>query len=197
MKILMTAAFAASCCFVAFGSASAISASSSESNLTCRTALENSGFSETVANSLATPCCYVLEETEWYNANDVLLERFYERQDGQIYLTKQCRIDLVTGLSVGAGSGVGQASSEPAIGNSSEASGLESQTSSVPDDDSSSIPGNGSSSVPEDQSSSSSMSTSQDPGNPGNDNPVGGAGEAPNGDASGFKPDPGTKGQGN
>jgi hypothetical protein len=38
---------------------------------------------------------------------------------------------------------------------------------------------------------------SQTSGNPGNDRDVGGAGEAPNGDVDGFKPDPGTKGKSN
>ena len=166
MKILSVIGFVASCCLVGFVPA-AIAQNQNNNSLTCRSALEGTTLAEIQAAD--AQCCYVLEETEWYNANNVLLRHFYQRQDdARKYLTVECHIDDGSGASNVNGA------SDPS---------LDPVSSIVP---SSSVEG-----LP------SSSSSSDASGNPGNDKPVGGAGESPNGDASGFKPAPGTQGQSN
>jgi len=169
MKILSVMGFVASCCLIGFVPAAIAQNQNNNSELTCRAALEGTTIAE--IQEADAQCCYVLEEAQWYTANNVLLRHSYQRaDDGRKYLTVECAAN--GGTSEGNGNSSGDQSSGPtsSIILSSSLEGLP---------------------------SSSSEPASGAPGNPGNDKPVGGAGESPNGDVSGFMPDPGTKGQSN
>jgi hypothetical protein len=213
MKTLSVLGLAAASLLVSFVPASLIAHAANSQELTCRAALEGSSFVEVQMTNDATKCCYILEETEWYQTNDVLLDRFYRRQDdGKVYLTQEChRTNLapIGGTSAGGGDVVSGSSSlqsgeDHGISSSShpdESSSMSSHRDDGDDDDDDDDDDNGSSSSshPDESSSMSSHPDDDHPpsdGNPGNSKPVGGAGEMPNGDPA-FDPDPGTLGKSN
>jgi hypothetical protein len=205
MKILTVVGLAAGCCLASFLPAHSFAENSSNvSDVTCKAALDGASFTEISETNPADRCCYVLEEVDWYNTHDVLLQRWYQRQDDEhVYLTIECRSNV---SQAGAAS---SASAQPSSGSSSNAGGNDDQggpssgmmSSAEGSHSSSSENGDGGhghhSSSSSSTSSSASEASSELPGNPGNAKPVGGAGEAPNGDVSAFKPDPGTKGKSN
>jgi len=82
--------------------ASPVSAQSSVAEQTCRPAL-GEGFSA----SSGTPdrrCCMVLEERDWYRANDVTGGRVYLRADALKVRPKGCSAAELAALGAGPGS---------------------------------------------------------------------------------------------
>ena len=82
--------------------ASPVSAQSSVAEQTCRPAL-GEGFSA----STGTPdrrCCMVLEEKDWYRANDVTGGRVYLRADALKVRPKGCSVAEHAALGAGPGS---------------------------------------------------------------------------------------------
>ena len=156
MKLLFAAAIAAGTLPLILSGAPALAQQiSTLPELTCRVALEGSEFFE-VDREDAPPCCYITEELAWYQENDVLLNRFYEKDGPAFYYTvDQCRLDP-------EGTGI--------VAGSTEVD--DTPTGSIPDGE------------------------VDDPlgANPGNQNPVGNAGESPNDGDFGPLP-PGEKGQ--
>jgi hypothetical protein len=103
MKLLFAAAFAAGTLPLALTGAPALAQQTSTvPELTCRAALEGSEFFE-INREDAPPCCYVTEELAWYQENDVLLNRFYEKEGPAVYYTiDQCSVALDgTGIVAG------------------------------------------------------------------------------------------------
>jgi len=204
MKILTVVGLTAGCCLAGFVSTHASADNENAiSDITCRVALDGTPFSEIGESNPADRCCYVLQEVDWYNTHGVLPHHWYERRDdSHIYLTLQCRTNAVQSTEdVPAMPGASSADDGKAASSSAMALTPSGDDSSTGGDES-----GGASSAenhdhghdrPSSMPSSSSENGSAKVGNPGNAKPVGGAGEAPNGDASAFKPDPGTKGKSN
>ena len=182
MKILSLIGLSAAGILSAFASTPVLAQSMSTQFLTCRTALEGTPFEE-VDQAEAPSCCYVVEEIVWYTENDVLVNRFYLNTDDRIhYTTDVCKptmdsagtafapgadVDPTTTGSVGPTTpGTADVIPVPPVAN-------------FPDDDEVTPP----------------VETGDEgPNNPGNENPVGGAGEQPNGTDYGPVPS-GTKGK--
>ena len=161
MKLLHAAALAASTLLIpAMGTAAPAQQMSTVPELTCRSALDGSAFLE-IEREDAPPCCYVTEELAWYQENDVLLNRFYEKEGPVVYYTvDQCRLDV---------DGVGLVAGNQGVDDTT--------TGSIPD------PDTGTEVPPE--------VPTEGPGNPGNQKPNGGAGETPNGGPGWNEPNAG------
>ena len=83
--------------------ASPVSAQSSVTEQTCRPAL---GQSFSVTSGIPDRrCCLVLEEADWYRANDVTGGRVYLRADALKVRPKGCSAAELAALGTGAGPG--------------------------------------------------------------------------------------------
>ncbi|WIJ26572.1 hypothetical protein [Devosia sp. RR2S18] len=212
---------------------------------TCRSALDIGGTITEVDGVAAPPCCYVIQEQDWYDANNIRLSATYQREDGETYLTEPCELlsdnqlgaGAETGGGVaegtagagaqpaemvggslganagqppenqnGAGGGVAQPNSGAAVGSSGTGSsgGSANIGGTANNGNGNAFAGNGNAGQGNAFAGSGNAGQGNagqgggqpgEIGNPGNRKDVGRAGEAPNGDTAGFKPQPGEKGK--
>jgi hypothetical protein len=246
MNKIYLASLASSCLLVASMPSAAFSQeqrsiSSAAVAPTCRSALDIGGTITEVSGVAAPPCCYVIQEQDWYDANNIRLSATYQREDGETYLTEPCEllsesdigaspveaVDVVV-APVRAGAPPAQVVSGGAAADGSQAPiGQNGASTSTGQGNPGTVnTGNDNTDTPNSPTNSGGTASNGNAfagngnagqgnafagsgnagrgnggpdgiGNPGNDRDVGRAGEAPNGDTAGFKPNPGTRGQSN